>query len=505
MSLIRRAFWAVALAFVAALFIVNGLLSRKNTAALVAGSAASAHSRDVQNAIDELVQTVVDAETGQRGYLLSGRESYLAPYQTARRILGERVATLQQLVADSAEQSARVASINTMIGRKFAELAQTLELSASGHREEALALIASDEGMHAMYDIREAAEAMRRAELALQLQRDEAAAQLYTVAQRQGLLGMIAGLLTVALALFLLRRDLLARARAAQEIHKQREWLDTTLRSIGDAVIVTDPQGRVQLFNAVAEALTGWDRNEAVGRDLGEVFDIINETTREPAQDPVRRALREGRIVGLANHTVLRSRDRREYVIEDSAAPTYDSTGAVQGAVLVFHDATERRRSEIALGEASAEIARRAEAAVAAETTLATILANAPIGICMTGPAPDFPIVALSSLMREWIGAAENMPALAVYHKLLPDGREPPPDLIPLNRVMLRGELVHDEPWLIERRDGDPLTVIVNVAPVRDLSGKIVGAVHTWMDLTERQRLDHQLRVSEARLRVLLD
>jgi PAS domain S-box-containing protein len=339
----------------------------------------------------------------------------------------------------------------------------------------------------------------------LQQQRDRIATELYAVAQYQRILGMLAGLLMVALAVVLLRRDLRARARAAHEIHQQREWLGTTLRSIGDAVIVTDPHGRVQLFNAVAEQLTGWDRNEAVGRDLAEVFDIINETTREPADDPVRRALAEGRVVGLANHTVLRSRDGKEYVIEDSAAPTYDSAGAIQGAVLVFHDSTERRQAEIALSQASAEIARRAHSALAAESTLATILENAPIGICMTGPAPDFLIIALSSQMRAWIGAAENMPALAVYHKLLPDGREPPPDLIPLNRVMLRGEFVRDEPWLIERKGGDPLTVIVNVAPVKDQDGTIVGAIHTWMDLTERQHLDHQLRVSQSRLRVLLD
>ena len=83
---------------------------------------------------------------------------------------------------------------------------------------------------------------------------------------------------------------------------------------------------------------------------------------------------------------------------------------------------------------------RAARASIArGERTLNTILENAPIGICMTGPAPDFPIVAIGRQMREWIGAAQNMPALAAYRKLLPDGREPPPDRMPLNRVMLKG------------------------------------------------------------------
>ncbi len=136
----------------------------------------------------------------------------------------------------------------------------------------------------------------------------------------------------------------------------------------------------------MAESLTGWSAQEAAGRPLLEVFDIINEGTRERAEDPVQRALTEGKVVGLANHTVLRARGGKEYVIEDSAAPTYDVDGAVQGAVLVFHDATERRGAEIALSSASAEIARRANNAIASERILNTILENAPIGISMTAP-----------------------------------------------------------------------------------------------------------------------
>lgn len=505
MSLIKRTLWAIALALVAAVFVVDGIISLRNSEELAADTAASAHSRDTQSAIDDVLNAVVDAESGQRGYLLSGHDSYLPPYRAAASDIDARVAALRKLVADDARQFARWEKLKALIAHKFAELRQTIELADMGRRDEALALVASDEGMMVMRDIRATAEAMRQAEFALQSLRDKNAADIYASGQYNRVLGILGGLAMVALAAVLLRRDLRARARAAAEIHRQSEWLGTTLRSIGDAVIVTDPQGRVQLLNAVAEQLTGWNRDEAVGRDLTAIFDIINESTREAAQDPVRRALSEGRIVGLANHTVLRSRDGAEYVIEDSAAPTYDASGAVQGAVLVFHDATQRRRSEIALSTASAEIARRANSALIAERTLATILDNAPIGICMTGPAPDFPIVVSSRQMRDWIGAVDNMPALAAYRKLLPDGREAPPDLLPLNRVMLHGELVRDELWMIERKGGTPLTVIVNVAPVKDQDGAIVGAIHSWMDLTERQRLDHELRVTQSRLNVLLD
>ncbi len=331
-----------------------------------------------------------------------------------------------------------------------------------------------------MDEIRQRIDAMYAVEKALQNTRDARAQALYAQSQYTRILGMVVGLGLVALAALLLRRDLQARALAAREIFREREWFSTTLRSIGDAVIVTDPQGRIVLINPIAEKLTGWGADEAADKPLLEVFDIINETTRERAVDPVACALAERRIVGLANHTVLRSRAGREYVIEDSAAPIYDVEGAVQGAVMVFHDSTQRRENEIALSKAMAETAHRSSTAMAAERTLNTILDNAPIGILMTGPAPDFPIVALSQKMREWLDTIEGTPAYSAYRKIMPDGSVPALHLLPLNRAMHEGITIRDEQWIIERPGKPPLTVVVNVAPVRDSDGTIIGAVHSW-------------------------
>ena len=118
---------------------------------------------------------------------------------------------------------------------------------------------------------------------------------------------------------------LLARRRSEEDLRRQSEWLRVTLASIGDAVISTDADGRVTFMNGVAEALTGWPAAEALGRPLQDVFHIINEHTREPADNPALRALREGAIVALANHTVLISRDGSERPIDDSAAPILDA------------------------------------------------------------------------------------------------------------------------------------------------------------------------------------
>jgi PAS domain S-box-containing protein len=505
MSKLQRTLWAVVLALLAATLIVNTVLSYWNTRALADGTRASAHSREVVAALNDLHATIASAEAGQRGYLLTRRNAYLAPYEAARRTLAPKLERLRALLAGNTAQLARVAALEPLIDAKLAELERSVALIESGDAAAALQIVATDSGVQAMATIRTQVDSMRMAELSLQSRRDASAAEMYRESQRVLISGMIVGIGMVALAMVLLYREMRLRERAAAEIAGQREWFSTTLRSIGDAVIVTDPAGRVQLLNPVAERLTGWSAAEAAGRLLPEIFEIFDERTRAPARDPVARAITEGRVIGLANHTVLRARDGSERVIEDSAAPTYDAAGAIQGAIMVFHDATARRSADAALRRSSEELARRTEAAEFAERTLKTILDNAPIGICMTGEAPDYRIVAISREMRDWIGAAVDMPAYDAYHKLLPDGSTPADELLPLHRVMQHGDTVRDERWLIERKGKPPLNVLVNVAPVRDGRGRIVGAVHSWVDLSEREYLDHALRVTRARLGVLVD
>lgn len=149
-----------------------------------------------------------------------------------------------------------------------------------------------------------------------------------------------------------------ALLKSEAEAREARDWLGTTLRGIGDAVIATDASGNIKLLNAVAESLTGWTKEQAIGRPLDEIFVISNEETGAPAENPATRALLEGRIVGLANHTQLRKKDGSSISIDDSAAPIHDVRGAVSGVVLVFRDITEKRAAEKHLAEQVAELRR---------------------------------------------------------------------------------------------------------------------------------------------------
>jgi PAS domain S-box-containing protein len=147
-------------------------------------------------------------------------------------------------------------------------------------------------------------------------------------------------------------RDITAHKRSEAQLREQRAWFEVTLSSIGDAVITTDIRGHVTFINPIGEAMTGWTLRDAQGVHLERIFNIVNEDTRQPLANPVAKVLQEGLIVGLANHTVLIAKDGTEVAIEDSAAPIRDASGALSGAVMVFHDVSARRHAEMALRDA---------------------------------------------------------------------------------------------------------------------------------------------------------
>ena len=140
-----------------------------------------------------------------------------------------------------------------------------------------------------------------------------------------------------------------ALERKSAELAEEREFFRVVLASVGDGVITTDTEAKITFLNPVAEGIMGWSSAEAIGQPLEKIFTIVDEQTREPAPNPVTRVLREGLVVGLANHTTLIVRNGKEIAIDDSAAPIRDASGRTCGVVLVFHDASEQRQAEKAL------------------------------------------------------------------------------------------------------------------------------------------------------------
>ena len=302
-------------------------------------------SKDISIALEQALSSLRDAETGQRGYLLTGRPAYLAPYAAAVATVNQQLDTIRSLSVSDADARTRFEEIEQLARAKMEELARTISLREAGQSEAALQVVLTDEGKRTMDRLRQLTEEMQAREGSRYRQylgRERSARRLSLWGG--GTVSILA-IALLALLGFIVRRDT-AKVRASEE------QLATTLRSIGDAVIATDARGLVTLMNPVAESVTGWLAADARGASLDAVFRIINEETRNTVESPVAKVLREGGIVGLANHTLLIRRDGSEVAIEDSGAPILDRSGGTIGVVLVFRDASRERAAEHALLEA---------------------------------------------------------------------------------------------------------------------------------------------------------
>jgi PAS domain S-box-containing protein len=332
--------------------LLSGLLAYQNTRQLRDDAGRVSRTHEVIQALQATLISVVDAETGQRGFIITGDPRYLEPYQDGAAKARENLQRVRRLVQDNPRQGPRTLVLEALIEAKLKELFDTIELQKRDP-EAARRGVMTHLGRSIMDSIRNQAAAMTLEERTLLAEREQISRRTYLNAVRSGAVFALLGLAMVAAFLFQLRRHLRQRARSEQALDRQRQWLQVTLQSIGDAVIATDQAGAVTFLNPVAEQLTGWEAGEAAGQPLETVFHIINEVTGAPAPNPAARVLREGVVVGLANHTALVRRDGRAFPIEDSAAPIKDGAGAVAGVVLVFHDVSDKRQAEEDLREAS--------------------------------------------------------------------------------------------------------------------------------------------------------
>lgn len=289
--------------------------------------------------------------------------------------------------------------------------------------------------------------------------------------------------------------DITERKLMEGALRESEEKLRVTLTSIGDAVIATDGEGRITFMNPVAAHLTGWEVDDARERMIDEVFRIVNERTREPAEDIVRRVLREGRVASLANHTALLTRNGREVPIEDSAAPIKDESGNVSGVVLIFHDVTEQRRAQQALR--------------ASEAQLRTILENVNQGVVVSHLDGNLFYWNPASLEMHGFSSMEEcrrlLPELSDTFELSTlEGAVLPLDQWPLSRI-LRGEHLRNCEIRVRRTNSDWQRVFSYGGNLAfDSLGQALIAVVTVNDVTERKHMEEELRRArdELELRV---
>ena len=316
-----------------------------------------------------LLSALIDAETGQRGFLVTGDDHYLAPYDRARARLPEILDHLKKTKVISLRPQT-LNAIQHLAETKLTELEQTIAVRREHGFEAAAAVVRKGVGISTMDQLREQIgrlqdqqEAELRGVAADADQANKARTVAFTLAG-------LANLLFMAWAYRRIAREMRGREEALAEamherteVQRQKDLLAVTLASIGDCVIVTDKIGRITFMNKVAEELTGWTFNEAHLRQVSDVFQIVNEFTRKPVDNPVDKVIKTGVVVGLANHTLLVRKDGSEVPIDDSGAPIRDTDGTMRGVVLIFRDFSEHKEHERKLKEAkdAAETANKAK------------------------------------------------------------------------------------------------------------------------------------------------
>src|SRR5919108_878583 len=271
-------------------------------------------------------------------------------------------------------------------------------------------------------------------------------------------------------------RDITQRRHADREVWESRERLRITLASIGDAVVTTDDAGRVNYVNPAAEKLLSYSSEQAADKQLAEVFNIVNEFTRQGAENPVERVLRDGRIVGLANHTLLLRADGVEIPIDDSAAPIRDQDGQVAGVVLVFRDISERRRAE------------------KSQATLAAIVESSEDAI--VSKDLDGRIVTWNPGAERLFGYLEDEAVGRPITLIIPPDRLEEEASI-LARIR-RGDRVDHYETVRVRKDGRQIDISLTLSPVKAQDGTVIGASKIARDITERKRMERQLQEADG-------
>ena len=360
------------------IILVTALLLLVYTLVLFEMVSWSDHSYQVLAQARKCENILLATQNDVRAYLLTGDPDFVKSYETGNDTAEKELADLKRLVSDSSEQSIHADDLiqSRLIWRDHAK---TMIAQRSPENPANPDWVRMGEGI--MDNIERKFDVFAATEVTLRDQR------LHQVRRMKMVLAYSGSALVVLLALsvaYVVRKQMIVLAgayrealdtielrhtalrRSESDLEEQKERLRVTLTSIGDGVIVTDPEGRIVLMNHEAERLTGWANSEALHQPLSAVFNIINEMTRQIVADPVAKVLKEKRIVGLANHTVLLSRTAEEWPIEDSAAPINDAGGNILGVVMVFHDATETRVAQKSLLAHSVELER-----VVADRTLA--------------------------------------------------------------------------------------------------------------------------------------
>ncbi len=304
------------------------------------------HTYKVLQMSKELLSNLKDAETGQRGYIITGNEQFLEPFYVSVERNDNLLNRLKKLTLHNSAQQLLVREITLLSKNKFFELKKTVELRRDNQTDAAIATIKSGKSREIMERIRFVFDKMDRREQQALIEREHESKITGNFTKMMLICGVVVSITILVTIYLALHKQLKQRRKNERALYESKEWFSKTLLSIGDGVIATDHNFMITFMNPIAEALTGWKEKEAKGKPVEQVFQIVNEHNRTKINNPIITAITEKRIVELANHTILIKKDKTEINIDDSASPVVGINGNISGAVLVFRDVTEQKKRE---------------------------------------------------------------------------------------------------------------------------------------------------------------
>jgi PAS domain S-box-containing protein len=294
---------------------------------------------------EALYSKTVEASSNRRGYLITNNIEFMQGYYPAVNSMDSLFLHLKSLTKDSEKEKSLIDTLGQLVYNRKDIWIESLEMQEK-HSKDIQAQIEYTKKDEAVQD--------RIKSLVLQIQKEENSVLVSRLKEAEEsasytlsniIIGNIIAFILLVTVIVLLNRNITQRKQVEKTLEESRNWLATTLESIGDAVIVTSKIGEILFINKAAEHITGWKQYEAKGMLLDHVFNVIDGDTRKKTDSPVQKVISSGKTVGLADNVVLITKNRKEITVDESAAPIY-TNGRFDGVVLVFRDVSERRRAE---------------------------------------------------------------------------------------------------------------------------------------------------------------
>jgi PAS domain S-box-containing protein len=438
------------------------------------------HTREVLGELDDILIATLDAETGRRGFALTGDESLLVPYRDASTRASSHLTALRRLVSDNPQQIARLDALEPRVMNRLQLLDQVVTEQRAGGAGRAPPATDSLRGSAEMISVRAGLAEMVATENVLLAQREAATTASVRRSRDVQLAGGALGVLLLSVVVGRLRRVIREREQSEERARANESDLATTLESIGDGVIATDEKGLVTRINPVARRITGWDLPSALGKPIDEVFHLVHDRKSTDLPNPIHAAMRTRSIVEIDDAALLVARDGQKRRVADSAAPIRDRRGTVRGAVLVFRDVTKVLEDARSL--------RRTHA------FLDSILENIP-DMVFVKDARDLAFVRFNRAGEELLGVKrEELIGKTDFAFFAPDQAKA---FVDKDRETLRGKQLVDIPE-------EPLTTATGMrwlhtkkVPLLDENGEPEYLLGISADITEQRRDDFSLRASK--------